>query len=63
MAIGQVYIYLVCLKCNCLLFQVPLKAIAGRLYVRVAVHVYSEMKDIERLAQAIKDIKKRNSNK
>ena len=45
------------------LFQVPLKAIAGGLYVRVSVHVYSEMEDIERLAHAVSDIRKKNSNK
>jgi selenocysteine lyase/cysteine desulfurase len=40
--------------------QVPFKAIAGKVYVRVAVHVYTNMKDIERLAHAINDIRKKN---
>ena len=38
-------------------FQVPLKAIQGKLYVRIAVHVYNEMSDYKRLADAINDIK------
>ena len=29
--------------------------------MRAAVHVYSEMKDIERLAQAVNDIRKNNA--
>ena len=44
----------------CLSFsmQVPVKAIAGKLYVRVSVHIYNEMDDFKRLANAINDIRK-----
>lgn len=40
--------------------QISLKSIAGKMYVRVAAHVYNEMKDIQALADAINDIRKKN---
>ena len=41
--------------------QITLKCVAGDLYVRLAAHVYNEMKDYENLARAIKDIQKNNT--
>ena len=39
-----------------------MKAVSGRLYVRVALHVYNEMSEVERLAGAIREIEQKNSS-
>lgn len=39
------------------LMQVPIKAIGGKLYVRIAVHVYNCIADYQRLADAIDKIR------
>jgi selenocysteine lyase/cysteine desulfurase len=36
--------------------EVPVKCVQGRLYVRVSVHLYNQLSDYERLADAIQDI-------
>lgn len=42
--------------------QVPVKAIQGKLYVRVSAHIYNEPREYQRLAEAVlklvKDTKK-----
>ena len=40
--------------------QVPIKVIGGKLYVRIAVHVYNSVADYQRLADAINIIIQRN---
>ena len=38
--------------------QVPVKCVDGKLYVRISAHIYNEMKDYERLAEAVLEQKK-----
>ena len=40
------------------LMQVPVKCVDGKLYVRISAHIYNEMKDYERLAEAVLEQKK-----
>ena len=43
---------------NCLLlFQVPIKAVDGKLYVRISAHVYNELTEYQRLAESINSMK------
>jgi len=51
--------YLFLLMCS----KIPVKAVSGRLYVRVALHIYNDMSEVQRLADSVKDIKRRNSVK
>ena len=39
-----------------------MKAVSGRLYVRVALHVYNEISEVERLAAVINEIRRKNSS-
>ncbi len=34
--------------------EVPIKVVQGKMYVRVSVHIYNEMKDYEILSVAVK---------
>ena len=40
----------------CLNFQVPIKVVQGKLYVRVSAHVYNELADYQVLADAVLQI-------
>lgn len=37
-----------------------MKAINGKLYVRISVHVYNSLSDYQRLADAVNEIRQRN---
>ncbi|XP_051880490.1 uncharacterized protein LOC127574962 isoform X2 [Pristis pectinata] len=36
--------------------EVPIKALGGRLYVRISIHIYNELKQYQKLADAIEEI-------
>jgi selenocysteine lyase/cysteine desulfurase len=41
--------------------QVPIKVVGGKLFVRIAVHVYNCIADYQRLVDAINEIRSRHS--
>ena len=42
------------------LFQVPVKAVEGKLYVRISAHMYNELSEYKTLGEAILDIVEKN---
>lgn len=43
--------------------QVPVKSLQDRLYVRISAHIYNNMSDYEKLADAVNTVSQRNEKK